>query len=547
MSRRANQDARQWPEETPIPQLSEDGALPEWFHGFASRREVEELLMDQPLGSFLLRMSESQGGLVLSYSGTDRCRHFIIEQLPEKQYRVLGDQLLHNSIPELLNYYHNTPILPFVEFLTTACNKAPEKHYEDIDRIRRRKSSVSEEGGGAAAGDEPDVPETGAGWPSMPGAPAFDPKTLQDTHLWAAAGAAEVTLDDATYQEAPDKHYEDIDRIRRRKPSLSEEGGGAAAGAVPDVPEADPGSTSLPGAPAFDSKALQDTHLWTVAGATKSTLDDATYQEILEARSLAKKASSENLSRCPPERGVDPAPSHESVTYAKVIKPKRHIYTEPRERPCTAMEEKHTYAEPAQARLYAEPDDGIAFYAVPQDLLPQASWRERHHVYSELDPKQTRPGNLYYPTPTKGPGATPNLPPRQLADPPCGVVVPTAPPRWPSPPLLPPNTQPIYAQPARRSLGLHVSPDAEGLQPCLAGDSLELDDVVYGDLPRPVPSRPQPAPRPVPSRPQPAPRPVPATPAPELSQDENLYERVPEEYLRPLPFAPTKAEKRKVL
>ncbi|NXC11487.1 SH22A protein, partial [Orthonyx spaldingii] len=56
-----------WFEQTQVRRLGAKGELPEWFHGFISRREAEELLQDQPLGCFLVRFSESTVGFVLSY------------------------------------------------------------------------------------------------------------------------------------------------------------------------------------------------------------------------------------------------------------------------------------------------------------------------------------------------------------------------------------------------------------------------------------------------------------------------------------------------
>ncbi|XP_078393706.1 uncharacterized protein LOC144677509 [Cetorhinus maximus] len=663
MSLAANQDAVPLSEGALALQLSDDGLLP-CFYGFTSRREVEELLKEKPLGSFLLRMSESQAGIVLSYSGTDRCRHFIIEQRPEHRYRILGEELLHDSIPELLDFHKKVPILPFVEYLTTACEKVPDKLYEDIDRIRRRRPGACEAGGGGpTAGVTPNVPEDGAGSTSLPGATAFDPKVTRDPHHWATEGAPKATLDDAAYQEVPDKLYEDIDRIRRRKPGACEVGGGGptasvipagstslpgatafdpkaagdpyhwaaeaaakatlddaayqevpdklyedidrirrrkpgacepggggpTAGVTPNAPEDGAGSTSLPGATAFDPKVTRDPHHWAAEGAPKATLDDAayqevpdklyedidrirrrrpgaceaggggptagvapnapedgagstslpgatafdpkvthdpqhwaakvtlheaTYQEIPEARTSARDASRKSRSSCPAEEGVGPdQPSQEAPTYARVNKAKRHIYTEPGPRPSTALETTHTYADPR---------DGAE-----DERLTRACGRGLHHVYSELDLQQARRGNLYCPAPTKGAPATPDLPPRPPQ--------PTAPPGWPSPlPLLlplPPSPPPTYAQPARRSLGLPL-PGAGG--PARGG--YEMDDPAYGPCPRPAPGRPEPA-----ARPPPATRPGRAPPATEPHQAENLYERVPEEYLRPPPFAPSRS------
>ncbi|XP_067833484.1 uncharacterized protein [Heptranchias perlo] len=837
MSLPAKQDTLQWFEETQSPQLLQDGVLPQCFHGFTSRREAEELLQDRPLGCFLLRLSESQAGIVLSYSGTDRCRHFIIDQLPNGQYLIQGDQRLHNSVIELLQYHKKAPILPFVEYLTTACSKRPEIHYEEIGEGRRQKLNVRDVGEGAARGAVPKVPEDGAGSPSLPGAPACDPadpktthdarhwtvegaastsrdsdtyqerpeihyeeigegrrqklnvrdvgegaargavpkvpedgagspslpgappcdpadpktthdarhwtvegaasasrdsdtyqerpeihyeeigegrrqklnvrdvgegaargavpkvpedgagspslpgappcdpadpktthdarhwtvegaastsrdsdtyqerpeihyeeigegrrqklnvrdvgegaargavpkvpedgagspslpgappcdpadpktthdarhwtvegaasasrdsdtyqerpeihyeeigegrrqklnvrdvgegaargavpkvpedgagspslpgappcdpadpKTTHDARHWTVEGAASTSRDSDTYQERPEIHYEEIGEGRRQKLNVRDVGEGAARGAVPKVPEDGAGSPSLPGAPACDPadpKTTHDARHWTVEGAASASRDSDTYQEIPEARLSATRNSSHNLMPCPPEREVGPTSSPVTVTYASVNKAKsnpRHIYTEPGERHRSAMEETHTYADPAQARLCAHPDDRIAHYAVPQDLLPWHRGWELHHIYSELDLKHARIGNLYCPTPTKGPDPSPR-----------GGLQPTAPPRGPPLPHFPPSAHPIYAHPITKNLRHQVVTNpatAETSQPFLTAASLELDDPVYGILPKPACGTPLSAPKPLPGTPPSDPKPFPGTP-----------------------------------
>ncbi|TFJ98184.1 butyrophilin-like protein 2 [Platysternon megacephalum] len=47
--------------------MQDDGAFPGWLHGMISRREAENLLMDKPLGCFLVRISQSRPGYTLSY------------------------------------------------------------------------------------------------------------------------------------------------------------------------------------------------------------------------------------------------------------------------------------------------------------------------------------------------------------------------------------------------------------------------------------------------------------------------------------------------
>ncbi|XP_042640975.1 SH2 domain-containing protein 2A isoform X2 [Tyto alba] len=109
---------RLWFEQTQARRLGAKGELPAWFHGFISRRETEELLQDQPPGCFLVRFSESTIGFVLSYRGRDRCRHFILDQLPDGRYVILGERSAHAELADLLRHYAVTPITPYHEFLT---------------------------------------------------------------------------------------------------------------------------------------------------------------------------------------------------------------------------------------------------------------------------------------------------------------------------------------------------------------------------------------------------------------------------------------------
>nr|XP_020831668.1 SH2 domain-containing protein 7-like [Phascolarctos cinereus] len=59
--------AIKWFMETQAPLILQDGALPEWFHGFITRKQAEELLTDRPVGCFLIRLSDKAMGYILSY------------------------------------------------------------------------------------------------------------------------------------------------------------------------------------------------------------------------------------------------------------------------------------------------------------------------------------------------------------------------------------------------------------------------------------------------------------------------------------------------
>uniref|UniRef100_A0A3B3T2G3 Si:ch73-109i22.2 n=1 Tax=Paramormyrops kingsleyae TaxID=1676925 RepID=A0A3B3T2G3_9TELE len=113
-----------WFETSQLPRLSRPGQpLPSWLHGFITRKEAEEFLQDRMQGCFLLRLSESMIGFVLSYRGKDRCRHFIIQEEGGDRggggrYLITGEESRHNSLQELISYYTQNYVGPFEEVLT---------------------------------------------------------------------------------------------------------------------------------------------------------------------------------------------------------------------------------------------------------------------------------------------------------------------------------------------------------------------------------------------------------------------------------------------
>ncbi|CAM4695128.1 SH2 domain-containing protein 2A isoform X1 [Caretta caretta] len=138
---------RAWFERTQASRICQQGQLPPWFHGFISRRDTEQLLQEKPLGSFLIRFSESTMGFVLSYRGRDRCRHFILDQLEDECYVILGENSAHVELQGLLLHYTTAPVTPYDEFLTAPCPRGDK----------------SQESGGIPAGAE-----AGSGAPLEP-------------------------------------------------------------------------------------------------------------------------------------------------------------------------------------------------------------------------------------------------------------------------------------------------------------------------------------------------------------------------------------------
>ncbi|XP_007103536.1 SH2 domain-containing protein 7 [Physeter macrocephalus] len=123
--------ALMWFTETQAPLILQNGALPPWFHGFITRKQTEQLLRDKALGSFLIRLSDRATGYILSYRGSDRCRHFVINQLPNRRYLVSGDTQSHGTLAELVRHYQEVQFEPFGETLAAACPRVEDSDLYD--------------------------------------------------------------------------------------------------------------------------------------------------------------------------------------------------------------------------------------------------------------------------------------------------------------------------------------------------------------------------------------------------------------------------------
>ncbi|XP_069780300.1 myosin-IIIa isoform X2 [Narcine bancroftii] len=123
-----------WFKETQARKVVQNGTFPCWFHGMITRRESENLLENQPLGCFLIRVSESREGYTLTFRGVDRCRHYMIEMQSNGKYVILGEDRVHSSLPDLVEYYKIVGIQPFMEVLTVPCGQKcdSETDYEEL-------------------------------------------------------------------------------------------------------------------------------------------------------------------------------------------------------------------------------------------------------------------------------------------------------------------------------------------------------------------------------------------------------------------------------
>ncbi|XP_014112415.1 PREDICTED: SH2 domain-containing protein 7-like [Pseudopodoces humilis] len=117
--------------------MQDDGAFPSWLHGMISRREAENLLSDKPLGCFLVRISQSRPGYILSYRGEGRCRHYMVQMQLNARYVILGEDRAHASLTELVRFHQTVGIQPFMEILTVPCEQKSNESldYENLEGL----------------------------------------------------------------------------------------------------------------------------------------------------------------------------------------------------------------------------------------------------------------------------------------------------------------------------------------------------------------------------------------------------------------------------
>lgn len=133
-----------WFRETQVRKLTRDGSFPHWFHGMITRRQAEDLLIDKPLGCFLVRVGQSREGFTLTFRGSDRCRHYMVEMQSNGKYVILGEDRAHSSLTDLVQYHTQVGIKPFMELLTVPCGQMcdQEPDYEELKAFSSAVESV---------------------------------------------------------------------------------------------------------------------------------------------------------------------------------------------------------------------------------------------------------------------------------------------------------------------------------------------------------------------------------------------------------------------
>ncbi|XP_034089714.1 uncharacterized protein si:ch211-112g6.4 [Gymnodraco acuticeps] len=139
-----------WFTETQAPLILNNGNFPDWFQGFVTRKDTEDLLRDKAQGCFLIRLSDKAIGYILSYKGHDRCRHFVITQNQDGQFVIAGDCQTYKSLTELMEHFKVSPIQPFGEYLTTSLYEVKNEEFDvdsgelyDVVKYTKGKPGVS--------------------------------------------------------------------------------------------------------------------------------------------------------------------------------------------------------------------------------------------------------------------------------------------------------------------------------------------------------------------------------------------------------------------
>lgn len=75
--------------------------------GLITRQEAEILLINEPVGSFLVRLSERIWGYAITYKDHDCCKHYLVDA-SNGHYQFLGtNQISHNTLSELFQIILN--------------------------------------------------------------------------------------------------------------------------------------------------------------------------------------------------------------------------------------------------------------------------------------------------------------------------------------------------------------------------------------------------------------------------------------------------------
>ena len=74
--------------------------------GLISRAQAEDLLHDQEIGSFLIRLSDKIWGYTISYKCEERIKHFLIDAMNFKKVKFDGNsEKMHKDLHALITFH----------------------------------------------------------------------------------------------------------------------------------------------------------------------------------------------------------------------------------------------------------------------------------------------------------------------------------------------------------------------------------------------------------------------------------------------------------
>ncbi|XP_066153370.1 SH2 domain-containing protein 4A-like [Euwallacea fornicatus] len=110
--------------------LDESNNVESWFHGLITRSQAEKLLLDQPYGTFLVRLSERIWGYAISYRAQEKCKHYLVNA--SQKYSFCGNnQVEHSCLGDLVKYHYTQP-LTGGEKLIHPCPRLSETAIEEL-------------------------------------------------------------------------------------------------------------------------------------------------------------------------------------------------------------------------------------------------------------------------------------------------------------------------------------------------------------------------------------------------------------------------------
>ncbi|XP_029591145.1 uncharacterized protein LOC115175778 [Salmo trutta] len=352
-----------WFERTQLPRLRQPGhPLPRWLHGFATRREAEELLKDKQQGCFLIRLSESKIGFVLSYRGKDRCRHFIIEEEEGGRgacYLIAGEESRHRSLQELVSHYTQNPVGPFNEILNTPCDESSESFEGTV------KLGFQDEGGETTKVTEKEATVRSSTAPSAP-------DTVQVQEILASSAPTDDRMPE----------YAVVRKVLKKSCSLPE----SQLRELMEVTKTGVSCVGACGRGDDDTKAL--------------------YAQVNKPPSMLSQAD------ITPKVNVGNPPGQRGVAASSVLLTSSGSAEDPS---YWKLEPLHTYEEtPHLAQHEEEAKEHIDFYAMGRwrDAERSAGGRDpQHHLYSELNLGREAPSHV--PLPARTAPNRPLRPPRR--------------------------------------------------------------------------------------------------------------------------------------